>query len=322
MDDVRVELAGIAREVLIACSAGAWRDPVLPLGATLWWPEPSHIASFVVFGVKALAGAWSPILAQAGIDVRIAGVFCHQSPKVEMQASTNQPVPSGECELGDLLVVHEHESRGATKRRAILLQAKMSGDTGPAKNVCQEYLFEHWPDFKITQPAVFDRRYRNVRHNTDGGKYALIEEMPWGKSPWDVQAGNRTGPVEPFAETLVRLLDYDGKADRGRPADVADDDWSDLVDDLLTKLEIRTFAEKGLLGVRKKAKRVYRTAMGGHVLSFQSGASGRALYTIGGGFAGGGTGGSDDGDGRDDLSDLEDEFASAGRVILIQTRQR
>lgn len=315
MDELRSGLVLGARDVLVSCSAGVWRYPTLLPDGILWWPEPSHIASFVRYGVEALADAWTPSLDQAGVSLRITGVFCHQSPKVDMLASSGFRPPAGECELGDLLIVHEHGTGTARRRRAMLLQAKMATEGSVPKNGPQEFLYEHWPDFSITKPRVFDRRSRNLRDNATGGKYVLIDDPPWGRAPWTLHPGNLIGPSEPFAETLVRMLDYDGLADRGRPAEAIGDEWTDLVEELLKQLRIRTFAEKGLLGPGIRANRVNVRSVGNSRYAYLPDPTTAAFYVstgssaaISGGASGGGG----------DLED-SDEFDPAGNVILIQT---
>ena len=316
MDQLRTQLAACARDVFVNCSGGVWRSPLAVAVDPFWWREPGHIASFVSFGVDALVEAWSPLLAKANLEVRITGVFCHQSPKVAMISSAGVIPPPGECELGDLLIVHEHEVGAVRKRRAILLQAKMLTGGGAA-NANQEFLYEHWPDFSIKRPGVFDSRARDVRDNTDGGKYLLIHEPPWGQSPWDIQAGSRTGPIESFADALVRMLDYDGAADRGRVADKTGDGWSELVDDLLKQLHLRTFAEKGLLGPGVKAHRIIEATSSASLVAYAGIQPEPVWYVTSGSssFVGVGTGG-----GAEGPEDVEtEEFAPSGRAILIQT---
>ncbi|MFZ3326642.1 MAG: hypothetical protein WA231_12415 [Methylocella sp.] len=70
--------------------------------------EIDFVASLVETGAGFLEAEWQRILAKDGIAVRVAGVFCHQSPMVDIKGKPPHPVPTPRCELADLLVLHSH----------------------------------------------------------------------------------------------------------------------------------------------------------------------------------------------------------------------
>jgi hypothetical protein len=222
------------------------------------WFEPAYVASFVLYGVPKLAAEWAAPLNAAGFGLRISGVFCHQSPKVEMTRSEWQS--GGECELGDLLVVHDHVGANGeiTSRRAVLVQAKMPHATGyVADNPRQSFLYEHWPLFRITKPKILRTAWYDLTDNSQGARYAQITpDAPKRRylikrqSPWALVSctANISPPLnDDMAAFLVSMLDFDGQASRGRPATVGGQDpWSALVDLLLDKMKLREFTNRQL----------------------------------------------------------------------------
>ena len=73
--------------------------------------------------------------------------MCHGHPWVRF--SNN----AARCELGDFLLVHDHQpSSGPFERRAVLVQAKIFYDNGgvrhSARNALQLALYQNWPRFK------------------------------------------------------------------------------------------------------------------------------------------------------------------------------
>jgi hypothetical protein len=125
------------------------------------------------------------ILNSKGLSLRVTGVFCHQTPKAHyVHPRDGKKSP----ELGDLLIVHEHKNTcldGTTEitRRAVLVQAKMVDNGVPGGGTVdqyQEYLYEHWPDFKLKGRGSGVGRFlsgqRNLRPGIDVGRYGLIEK--------------------------------------------------------------------------------------------------------------------------------------------------
>jgi len=269
-------LVASARRVIRWCSSGPpWELPnVNPNNFAGRWYEPAYVASFVLFGIPRLAEEWSPELDAAGYGLRITGVFCHQSPKVEMSRS-QWTVDEGECELGDLLVVHDHFAEGSTipTRRAVLAQAKMQrGKSRLVDNPRQAFLYEHWPVFRITKPGIFEKRDWNLEDNREGARYAeitpearrrylLLPRSPWALRPCAPAAAG-PGSAEDMASFLVSMLDLNGRARRGRPAMTEGDldDWSALIDEMLRLMKVRDFADKQLLGRHRGPRLVTRFA--------------------------------------------------------------
>jgi hypothetical protein len=70
--------------------------------------EIDFVASLVVYGANLLQTEWEPILAQQAVDVKVAGVFCHQSPMIDITARPPYVVSRRRCELADLLVLLSH----------------------------------------------------------------------------------------------------------------------------------------------------------------------------------------------------------------------
>jgi hypothetical protein len=68
--------------------------------------EVDFLASLIENGVDMLEREWKRVLAPFGIDVGVAGVFCHQSPKVAIHGTPPRRVKTLSCELADLLVLH------------------------------------------------------------------------------------------------------------------------------------------------------------------------------------------------------------------------
>ena len=282
---LRRTLIASARQVIRWCTPEtpwAMAPPFWPINPTSFagrWHEPAYVASFVLFGVPRLAAEWSRPLNAEGYGLCITGVFCHQSPKVEMNRA--EWVSGGECELGDLLIVHDHKGRDATAtiRRAVLVQAKMPFATGSfADNPRQSFLYERWPYFWIRKPDVFDKNRRwDLGDNSQGARYAQI--MPGAsrrrflraRSPWAFQSCSGETILrqsDDMAAFLVAMLDFDGLASRGRKATVGgSDDWSALIDVMLDKMKVRAFTNKQLLGQRR-GPRVVSAIAGNHFLRF------------------------------------------------------
>lgn len=106
--------------------------------------ETDYVFRLMRAGVPALVNSWSPVLNGTGVALRVTGVFCHQTPfaHFRLPAATKD----SRCELGDLLVVHQHAAiaRAGIRwtRRAVLLQAKMTEEgVCSGRDGVQEYLY-------------------------------------------------------------------------------------------------------------------------------------------------------------------------------------
>lgn len=147
--------------------------------------EPWHVRVVTQCGSLLLYRFWREILSQVDVQIRVTGVFCHQTPKAHFSIQGASVSP----ELGDLLIVHEHV-HPVPRRRALLVQAKMvvSGKPTQATNPEQTHLYERWPDFELHGHGARGARSRfllgkrNLRLNARGCTYALIEKerLPLG----------------------------------------------------------------------------------------------------------------------------------------------
>lgn len=332
---VKRHLIASARKVIRWCTPekpwlvdAPWMHPGVSYG---WrWIEPSYVASLVLHGVPELAREWTGPLHSIGFDLTISGVFCHQSPKVEMEGTQGSDAPpKGECELGDLLIIHDHKSaNGEEFRRAVLVQAKMDHASGhPAENLRQYFLYRNWPDFKITRPRVFAKRIWNLRDNSAGARYGFINlknadtsrgpSSPWALVPTSNAMTNGRQGVD-LAVYLVNMLEFNRNACAGRKADVqGGDPWSDLIKEMLKRLELRKFRDKQLLGEGKTGPRVTRVSVAYQDISFkQDDESIMLSFVCAGALV-------DDGDGGDGSRHWVEPERSAGiSTILIETSER
>lgn len=279
---LRRTLTASARQVIRWCTPGtplgvhpiSWPPIINPNNFAGRWHEPAYVASFVLYGVPKLAAEWAAPLDAIKVGLRITGVFCHQSPKVVMNRTAW--ADGGECELGDLLVVHDHRRPGdkAPLRRAVLVQAKMPYATGHIDaNPRQSFLYESWPTFCITKPEnVFPNRPWDLANNSEGARYAHIapnappRRLLRARSPWSFvpcTSSLALRGAEDMARFLAVMLDFDGQATRGRKAtEGGADDWSALIDVMLTKMKLREFANRQLLGPHRGPRVVVAFAGG------------------------------------------------------------
>lgn len=190
--------------------------------------EPRHVCVMTQYGSLLLFHGWRDILAQAGVWIRVTGVFCHQTPKAHFPFKGGSASP----ELGDLLVVHDHLHATRPRRRALLVQAKMASAgrvTGPS-NPEQEHLYRTWPDFRLrglgargTGTRFLDGQ-RTLRDNRRGCTHALIEnrELPIGvrghllPPSWRFSRPGGVGPSRHAALVLTSMVL--GRSGAGRAA--------------------------------------------------------------------------------------------------------
>ncbi len=114
-------------------------------GSSAKVPEVPALKNLVLRALPRIDLAWS-ISMPPGLRLRLRGVVCHGHPWVSFPGST------GSCELGDFLLVHDHEEKGVLQfRRAALVQAKLFGAGGvSAPNANQLMLYTGWPKFRYT----------------------------------------------------------------------------------------------------------------------------------------------------------------------------
>jgi hypothetical protein len=235
--------------------------------------EVDFVASLIENGVDMLEREWKRVLAPMGVDVGVAGVFCHQSPKVTIHGPPPPRAKTLSCELADLLVLHSHGT--ATHKvfhRATLVQAKMYFGSPVSPDEPQFWLYDTWPSFSIRAPG-FDPRLRDFEGDDRSGRYGLVSNAHW----------KITLPVNPlvahshlsldFGTFLVRMLyDMDPAQPRrtsshGRQVyHNSSKDWSNTVWEIVEvtgKLALKHMGKKkGLYPT------VLPTRIGGHVLAF------------------------------------------------------
>jgi hypothetical protein len=238
--------------------------------------EVDFVASLIENGVDMLEHAWNSILVPVGVEVSVAGVFCHQSPKVEIAGTPPRSMRTQICELADLLILHSHRTAGnKSYNRGTLVQTKMHSRPSLVPDDPQFWLYDSWPSFSMRAPG-FDPRLRDFGADRRSGRYALVSNYDWQVMP----------PINPlcvydrtclnFGTFLVRML-YD--MDPQQPCRTSrhgrqvycdsSKDWSKTVWDILS-----VTAKIVLKHMGKKAG-LYNSALparsGGHVVSLLPG---------------------------------------------------
>lgn len=181
-DDLFGELCHGARCVVLRAYFDAHRS-VAPSIAD----EIDHLIALAAATRGGLASVWSPVLGRRRIAIRLTGVICHQTPKAQY---THPQRGNASPELADLLIVHDHNSKQGQSRRAVLVQVKRtaSGIPNGSANPDQEYLYKHWPLFKLKGcgpgKATFLVGDRDLTPNKAGSRYGLVEgTIPLGWTP-------------------------------------------------------------------------------------------------------------------------------------------
>jgi hypothetical protein len=210
--------------------------------------EPDIVAALLSDGLPVLRTSWEGLLRPRGIQIDVAGVFCHQSPYVDLDSG-------GGCELGDLLVCYFHESDDEERSaRASLVQAKVCsrGGTGthppttlsfsPDPKAPQQVLYSTWPGFEYKAGA-----HRNQRRQVTpakphlGAQYLLIDQAvlssPVGQN--GVGVGDPGAiPVKfrkPVSRHLVDMMSLtEGREFPYSPPPPSYIDWGQVIWDLLT----------------------------------------------------------------------------------------
>jgi hypothetical protein len=141
--------------------------------------EPDYVASLVSNLTKHLGSGWSQILNNFGINFKVSGIYCHQTPKVQFDNMNKSS-----CELGDLIWCFFHRDKfGNTLRNAILFQAKCSS-LQPLKINSDEKdqldLYSKWPEFKYISSGKLNGQIRHVKPSAprQGAQYLIIDDRP------------------------------------------------------------------------------------------------------------------------------------------------
>lgn len=234
----------------LATAANTAIDNVLRTGApgqTIPTGEVGFVAAVTVGGVYDIATAWNSILQPHNLSVKMNGVFCHQSPKVNFTDSHGSVVS---CELADLLVVVEDYTSGSTVRRwASLMQAKMASSRGGQTlsqpgDLRQLDLFLHWHPFTLSgKYAAGKRDFSNCTHpgsHLNCGRYGLIAGQP--NPDWHQQRPAIVMPAggDKLGTYFANMVET-GQTGYGREATGVGDDWSRTVDELMTRTYARFF---------------------------------------------------------------------------------
>jgi len=260
---LRAELAQSARIVVRQAHRG-----IPPIATKSPDREEEFVASLVIGGVQDLAASWRPLLARAGVSVRIGGVFIHKRPFVRFPA----PLGSGRlasnakrCELGDLLLVHEHLGARNASRRAVLIQAKMRWNK---VDPIQDKLYRSWPNFRLEPRTLKPNLTRIISPNDAGSRYGFISShKALSSRPWILSS-----PASPNANKALFTVDLglylaellwasdhpQPRHQRGRSAwPPNSSSWSILIDDLLSESHLKRFTLRSLFGSSKPYRSVF-----------------------------------------------------------------
>lgn len=198
--------------------------------------EPDYVEAVLKYAIPEIAAHWEPIFNHAGRSATFSAVFCHQSPIATYQDSNCN---KHRCELADLLVVVDDTTRGALmRRRAVLIQAKMSKSQGRktlsgVSDLTQLALYSTWPAFELGSgfPSGL-RDFSTCQHpgeDVDCGRYGLIGGLPllWRQQApaRKMRGGTQLGTF--LARMVLNRYGY------GREATGRADDWSRTVEDLM-----------------------------------------------------------------------------------------
>jgi len=238
------QLTASARAVI---SAGYWTRPAGAIRRAD--KETEFVTTLIESCVGPLTQAWDEILKGAGLDLTVRGLFLHQRPKVRFPSPTVADCGAGFCELADLLIVHDHER---TARRAVLVQAKTV--PGDAVTGDQKDLYERWDSFRFAAGAK-GRTY-GIAPNDEGCRYGIVRIPPPGlEEPWLAEQPLATRQPDDFGRLLAEMLaaTVAGRAVPARPATIGgNDDWSVLIDDLLSVSLTARYPLKGFWPAKQR----------------------------------------------------------------------
>jgi len=263
--DLYVDLLYGAQDAFGAARQAAWHNKT-SAGAPI---EEDQLFWLIETALPRLERNWTPLLSGSGTSMRLSGVFCHKTPLAVYADSKMPSGPKIRRELGDLLLVHDHQGRDA-RRRAVLMQAKRMDDGRlKADNPEQARLYSDWPRFELRghgrDGSSFLAGERDFTHSRDGVRYLILDDARhpghfpyWFDCPWCPIEGDHVngwlvsdprGAVglpgsENFATTFVNML-YEVYPPRGQkakrypqgtvPALGKGEDFDTTVHELLTK---------------------------------------------------------------------------------------
>lgn len=212
--------------------------------------EPDFVRGVFAASIPMLDAGLPLLFRGSGISVNTSGVFCHQSPIVEMTGATSKK--GNKCELGDILFVFTFRHGIDVARNALLLQAKLENhrqlrtygpvsvdDGGP-----QFLLYNQWPRFEYARGLSGTRFVQGGRHK--GAQYALFAyDRRYLRPYWlHAHAAVATEPTlaAPLGGELFDVL----MGNSGRPFSdkltaINGIDWDRVIWDLLEVTAIKTF---------------------------------------------------------------------------------
>ena len=151
--------------------------------------EQDLVWGLVARGVPVLRRRLPPLLRPLGLDVRVAGVYCHGTPQVEWSDEpVGQPPQRHSCEIGDLLVATRYASApGRVYRRALLLQFKLAG--GDQVHGDQRELLPSMAALQLLRAAGLTGASRRVTPRSHAGAQFALIGPPHGTTRWRVRSG-------------------------------------------------------------------------------------------------------------------------------------
>lgn len=219
--------------------------------------EPGLVASVHLGAIPDIGAAWSPLLATEGVNVRLTGVFCHQSPMVTYNDARGN---KQRCELADFLVVIDSKTSHFRGRRAALIQAKMASKAGTVEikkgsGWNQLALYQSWPPFDFEQ-SDYGLKSVDITPGLDAlhsGTYGIIDRH-WHRSKaprWTQLAANptphKTKNKPELGDFLSRMVA--GVSGYGRDVDApVNPTWTAVVNALLQQTIGKAFRHSSTLG--------------------------------------------------------------------------
>ena len=220
--------------------------------------EVGLVAAVTLGGIDKIAAAWRPILSASQFALSTTGVFCHAAPMVRF---SHPGILVQTCELADLLVVVDFMHKGATVRTASLIQAKMAAKaqritlTGSSSKR-QLGLYQSWPSFAFVDGIYGTDQYiLKSATGEQSGTFGVIDrhfkKTPAAPPIWTQHEAMPTPSIvtiEPMLGTFIAHMAVPSTYGRiARPG--GRDDWSKVVDLLLTVTYAKVFRHKPTLGV-------------------------------------------------------------------------
>lgn len=219
--------------------------------------EPGLVASVHLGAIPDINAVWSPLLAAEGINLRLTGIFCHQSPMVTYNDTRGK---RQRCELADLLVIINSKTSHFSGRRAALIQAKMASKAGTVEikkgsGGTQLALYQNWPPFDFEQ-SDYGLKAVDLKLGLDAlhsGTYGIIDRH-WHRSKaprWTQLAANpmphKTKNKPELGDFLSRMVA--GVSGYGRDVDATvNPTWTAVVDTLLQQTLGKAFRHSSTLG--------------------------------------------------------------------------